>query len=96
MRIRRSFRRVPTDAVFRLCYFFFEEPPEELPEPIDPPREEEDSLSESSLSKRPFESLSRSLLEELPRLLSWPELCRLSKSRSPRLPLLSSGTRNLL
>jgi hypothetical protein len=96
--IHRSFDAPATGAV-STDNFFFEEPSEELPEePLeDPPREEDEPLSASSLSKRPFSSLSRSLLDDPPRLLllSRPEVCRLSLSRSPLL-FFSSGTRTSL
>ena len=88
--IRRGF-----DYRLVTYFFFFGKSSEELPEPLDDsPREEDDPLSESSLSKRPSSSLSRSLLEDPPRLLSLPrpEECRLSLSRSPRFSRLSSGT----
>ena len=91
--IRRGFNYLL--LILLLHFFFFGNSSEELPKPLDDsPREEDDPLSESSLSKRPSSSLSRSLLEDPPRLLSLPrpEECRLSLSRSPRFSRLSSGT----
>jgi hypothetical protein len=93
--VHRSFDAPASGAVSHR-YFFFEDPSELPEEPLeDPPREEDGPRSASSLSKRPFSSLSRSLLEDSPRLPSRPEVCRLSFSRSPRL-FLSSGTRTSL